>query len=301
MNMRVFCLSTVFLLLLIVASGCKLETIDPDPLPKPVGSSVVVNELYILPPDRYYSYSWIEIYNPTDSAVNLLSLTRIDDSTSLFKAFAFTVIAELRVIAVGEGGYIAAVDTAEKIVTALGSTDTTPGVIVTLPNQLPSNSVLQRGKFYVITNNQNRFESHFRLGPYDPELIEIPTLNHVVQVDSSTFIGGPALWFPLPKGEVKLVEYSAVLKDTTLDLPFPTPGITFYVLKSAEIKTFDAVRYGGYRPNPDPTPGNIPAGDIPEYKSLARYAGYFKTGNTRDAFYIADDPLPGWYSQRTKR
>lgn len=292
-------------LLPLFIGGCGLETNEPKPTKPPTGNGVVINELYVIPPDRYYSYSWLELYNTDTASINLLSITpplpQVGDTAQL-EIFVFTVVTELRVIAGGGGGYIAAVDTAEKMVSALGTVETVPGTIMTLPTILPRDAVLLPGKFYVITNNQNRFESHFRLGPYDPELIEIPFLTHIVQTGPTEFFGGLAYWYPMSFGQITLQQILlTILRIPPIVEPFPDNLAMYVVLSSEVIKTFDAVRYGDYKPSPDSTPGNIPVGFIPEFKSLARYSGYYKTGNTRDAFYIADDPIPGWYSQRQKR
>jgi hypothetical protein len=51
-------------------------------------------------------------------------------------------------------------------------------------------------------------------------------------------------------------------------------------------------------------PNNEPAGFIPEWYSLARYVndvgGDVNTISSKASFYMADRPIPGWYSQRSK-
>lgn len=54
---------------MVVMAGCSLVTPPPPDKVRPLGADLVVNEVFTLPPDRYYSYSWIEIYNPTDRRI----------------------------------------------------------------------------------------------------------------------------------------------------------------------------------------------------------------------------------------
>ncbi len=52
--------STLFL------SGCELITNKPDTnRPPPPGNNLIVSEVFTLSPDKYYDFSWIEVYNPT--------------------------------------------------------------------------------------------------------------------------------------------------------------------------------------------------------------------------------------------
>lgn len=50
-------------------AGCSLVTPPPPDKTRPIGNDLVINEVFTLPPDRYYSYSWIELYNPTDRTI----------------------------------------------------------------------------------------------------------------------------------------------------------------------------------------------------------------------------------------
>jgi len=60
--------STPVILLLI--SGCELTTPPgPPPRGKIEGNNIVLNELFTISPDKYYAYSWIELFNPTDHVI----------------------------------------------------------------------------------------------------------------------------------------------------------------------------------------------------------------------------------------
>jgi photosystem II stability/assembly factor-like uncharacterized protein len=50
-------------------SACALVTPPPTEKIRPVGNDLVINEVFALPPDRHYAFSWIELYNPTDHKI----------------------------------------------------------------------------------------------------------------------------------------------------------------------------------------------------------------------------------------
>jgi photosystem II stability/assembly factor-like uncharacterized protein len=52
-----------------MVAGCTLVTTPPPDKVRPVGNDLVINEVFTLPPDRYYAYSWIEMYNPTGHSI----------------------------------------------------------------------------------------------------------------------------------------------------------------------------------------------------------------------------------------
>jgi hypothetical protein len=49
--------------------GCSLVTPPPPDKLRPLGRDLIINEVFTLPPDNYYAYSWIELYNPTDRTI----------------------------------------------------------------------------------------------------------------------------------------------------------------------------------------------------------------------------------------
>jgi hypothetical protein len=54
---------------MILFSACALVTPPPVEKIRPVGNDLIINEVFTLPPDRYYAYSWVELYNPTDRRI----------------------------------------------------------------------------------------------------------------------------------------------------------------------------------------------------------------------------------------
>jgi hypothetical protein len=101
------------------------------------------------------------------------------------------------------------------------------------------------------------------------------------------YLGAPAFWDLLDENEVSLLRIIDTVNTATNT-------------HNEHIQVLDVVRYGNYRPSPDPYPANVSLPDIPEWYSVARYGGYYRTGNSADAFYVSNSPIPGWYSQIRK-
>jgi photosystem II stability/assembly factor-like uncharacterized protein len=143
--------------------------------------------------------------------------------------------------------------------------------------------------FALINNDSLRLVEHGSLGPGKPEQIDYsigfyPDTNELLGIK-------PVLWSLLESGEIRLQKiYQRILNQNQF-LDFT-------------IETIDVVRWGGFRPNPDPFPQNEPAGMIPEWWSLARYAddvgGDASSASTNASFYMTKSPIPGWYSQEKK-
>jgi len=62
-------LKTLTALSLMFISACALVTPPPEPVVRADGNDLVINEVFTLPPDRYYAYSWIELFNPTERSI----------------------------------------------------------------------------------------------------------------------------------------------------------------------------------------------------------------------------------------
>jgi photosystem II stability/assembly factor-like uncharacterized protein len=143
------------------------------------------------------------------------------------------------------------------------------------------------GGFAVITSDSDKFKDHTNLGPGDGTVI--PNSIGYYFDAKSTFGVTPVLWTLLPSGEVRLVKR------------FVTQVIATQQFLGLDSVVIDVVRYGNFRPTPDPWPGNQPAGFIPEWYSLARYSDDYgdipSRENTSYSFFMAKDPIPRWYSQ----
>lgn len=167
------------------------------------------------------------------------------------------------------------------------------GVVVFNPQILvdvagfPAPADIAPGAFSVITSDSDKFKDHTNLGPGDGTV----TPNSIgFYVDPTSIFGArPVLWTLLPSGEIRLVKF------------FQTQLIATGQSLGLDSTVIDVVRYGNYRPTPDPWPSNQPAGLIPEWWSLARYSDDYgdipNRENSSYSFYMAKDPIPRWYSQ----
>lgn len=61
---------------LVFLGGCDLLTERPvKVVDTSIGEDMIVNEVFAISPDRYYAYSWVEMYNPTDHRISWLDQT----------------------------------------------------------------------------------------------------------------------------------------------------------------------------------------------------------------------------------
>jgi photosystem II stability/assembly factor-like uncharacterized protein len=184
----------VILVSILFLAGCTLETMDTPKGGSQVGRDIVLTEVYIIPPDRFYSYAWVEIFNPTNTGVILNARLHNDDSgvdTVIQTALLMNV--ERRYVSSFNIDFIVRVDS---------------GTIWLPVTTGSSDSILSPGKFLVITNNENKFYSHFRLGPFDPLLVNLPF--SFLRYDTSlqfAFVDSLHQWYPLTRGEITLKRY----------------------------------------------------------------------------------------------
>lgn len=74
-------LNILFFAVLIAIGSCK-ESVEPDTtVQSHPANNIVINELFRIDSARYYSHWWIEIYNPTNSSINI-SNWKIKSTTS---------------------------------------------------------------------------------------------------------------------------------------------------------------------------------------------------------------------------
>ncbi|HEY6192201.1 MAG TPA: YCF48-related protein [Bacteroidota bacterium] len=160
-----------------------------------------------------------------------------------------------------------------------------PQILVNFGLSPPSD--INPGAFAVITSDSDKFKDHTNLGPGDGTVI--PNSIGYYADPTSPFGARPVLWTLLPSGEIRLVKR------------FLTQVIATQQFLGLDSVVIDVVRYGNFRPTPDPWPNNQPAGFIPEWYSLARFSDDYgdipSRENTNYSFYMAKDPIPRWYSQ----
>jgi photosystem II stability/assembly factor-like uncharacterized protein len=68
--MKQFFYGSLYLLIVFVIAGCDLVTNNTPPAQTQLGKDLIVTEVFTISPDRYYAYSWIEIYNPTNRSIS---------------------------------------------------------------------------------------------------------------------------------------------------------------------------------------------------------------------------------------
>lgn len=65
------------IVLLVANSGCKLDTPNSSsPAPNKTSKDLLITEVFTISPDRFYNYSWVELYNNTPKSISLFDSTR---------------------------------------------------------------------------------------------------------------------------------------------------------------------------------------------------------------------------------
>ncbi len=173
-------------------------------------------------------------------------------------------------------------------------------------------------RFGLIINDSIKFSNHHRLGPTSPRIYNF-SISYYFDSTAKPQRIRTVLWDLLSTGEIRLVKYAYTADRTTgrligeprrdiIDIVrwgnFNVTDSVEYALKTREVHPSMVDRvypYSGERPFME----HQSAGFIPEWYSLSRYANDFgnlkpEEYSTSESFYMAKDPLPGWYSQRKK-
>ena len=155
--------------------------------------------------------------------------------------------------------------------------------------------------FTIIDNDSAKFKDHFNLGPGTTNIINYSFgFDTVIFHRYNTPFGisyieprNPVLWNLLASGEIRLQKKHGRLSASTGEV------------LSLDVDDLDVLRYGNYRPSPDPYPNNQPLGVIPDGWSIARFANDFggiavSQQSSTYSFYMTKDPIPGWFSQESR-
>ncbi len=152
-------------------------------------------------------------------------------------------------------------------------------------------AIVQGGEFLTIVNNEDRMLTYTEWGPGGGEKEVVGE-----QINQLIVIANPDTTRPDTA--------------TFYQLQFRFKTTDQFVLRNASGTVVDVVRYGNYTysgPGADPYPTNKSIGLVPEYQSIARYNGAYKTGSSSDDFYITGvqipltRPIPHWLSQVYKK
>jgi hypothetical protein len=252
----------------ILNSGCTLQTLESDvPIVKPA-NHLVINEVFTLPATHQRTYSWIELHNPTNDSIRTLGWT-----------LTFTTIGIVSRTAVDSVG--------NPIPFSPTLTFLLPEAAYEVP--LPS-QLLRGGEFLTLVNNEERLETYTDYGLGNGPKIEAPSLPYRAQLIISPDTTRPDT----------LLVYSALfqLKASDQIVLKNAQGVAVDVVR------YGNYVYSGS--GSDPYPNNRSVGPIPEFQSIARFNAYF-TGNTAEDFYRTEvdvpltRPIPHWLSQAYKQ
>src|SRR6267143_1255897 len=64
------------LVFILASAGCTLETPSTTQPFILGGSDLVIDEVFTISPDKYYAYSWIELYNPSKQTIKWFDVTK---------------------------------------------------------------------------------------------------------------------------------------------------------------------------------------------------------------------------------
>lgn len=280
---RLFCLVMAFLF-----HACLLET-EPPLLPdlRPA-SNLVINEVFTLPPSNANRYTWIEFYNPTPDSIDLTGWT-ISYFTSRFR-----------------DSIIVSLDTTFSRLLSFHSEfilfDTLAFLDVPFASGLLAAPVrLPPGGLYTIVSNEARLLDHTRWGPGDQRFREEKSVVQGPISSIEIFYSSPGV-DSIVVG-IKLYDYSFFIQPKEqLLLKDPSGRIVDVVRMGDSVytniisdSTYTDLLLG---------PSNRSIGAVPEFESVARYAGGYFTGSTSNDFYVTRPglaPIPHWYSQLYKR
>jgi hypothetical protein len=277
---------------LLTWTGCEIITEGaPDPPPdiRPAGT-VVINEVFTLPPTNPSYHSWIEFLNAGDTTVDVtywtlgMTTSRLELQTIgelvVSPDTVFFNFFQQRTLPDGFGSYDVPIF-AENLLLE--------------PGQQPPLVIMQPQDLRTYVNIESRLLSITRWGPGNAPGDR--------REDVTLFLG------PFFRIDTLDISLSSDSLTTTYLLNLHSYAYSFFlattdqlVLKNGAGQVVDVVRYGAYvwpGPGADPYPGNQSIGLIPEFESIARYAGGYFTGNTANDFYITNEvvrPVPHWYS-----
>jgi len=276
---------TIFFIACTLLIGCDLETIPRDPPKFSPANNMVINEVFTLPFTSPNFHSWVELFNPTGGTIDLRGWTLSFAAPRFFLTSILPKDTVSDSLGVRRVFYLDPIQTGFLIDSSFTSADVPLATVRT---------EIRGGELFTLISDENLLRVFTAVGPGPGprpvyrQIIEGPVDTSKVPVDS-TYSN-----LDIPD-TIRFTNYVFILS--------PTAQL---VLKDPSGTVVDVVRYGNYSwpgPGADPYPGNQSMGFIPEYYSIARYAGAYWTGNTANDFYYTNSilrPLPHYYSEAFK-
>lgn len=259
---------SIVAVLILTIQACELQTQDPEsPIMKPA-NTLVINEVFTLPPTNQSPFSWIEFYNPRKDSIDLDGWT-----------FSFTTRGAVVKFALDSAG--------QPVVSSAVVLQSGEGVYdVPLPPL-----TLRSSEFLTVTNNEARMLNFTNYGPGNGfKIVRSANIQQfIILVNPDT-----------TKPDTGISYQVSFQFRTTDQLVLKNPQG-----QVVDVVRYGNYVYGG--PGSDPFPANRSTGVMPEYQSIARFNGAYFTGNTAEDFYITGTqipltrPIPHWHSQAYKQ
>lgn len=292
-------LLVVGLLAVLAGAGCSLETEEFNAPAFPNrATTVVINEVFVLPPNDPNYFCWVELYNPADATTDTAVFNRTTVDLRGW-TLEYTTVRVVQSSLLEKGIVIdSSVTPPESVVVYIGRDTLGFGgfQVGRFPVQFarglnpPS---LPPGSFAVLVTDRSRMEIFTALGPGSGP--EVESQQAFFERPETTFV-------PVLPGFGNIN-----VPDTVRQVLYPWAlGPTDQlILRNAQGTIVDVVRYGNYRIQPtDPEQGNASFGAITPFESIARFSGGYKSGSTTNDFYMTNGrslpPIPRYFSQRSK-
>jgi hypothetical protein len=297
--------------------GCTLETNSPTTsTPAIQGSDLVISEIYKISPSMYYSYAWIELYNPTNQVYRWYTRDSLDTNTIVTTRLLIEFKARLKIYNNNNPSYILYQDTTTAYFSNYYDNINFFGPPA---SYFDNNAVnIYPGQYVLAINNQQSFDEHWHFGgTTEPAMIvsSLPDNNLNIALPLCLMRGDdiwsrygyiygqaagqfglradsvnyryydfPAQWDLTDDNQVSLIREIDTIKRELVD--------TLYMqVHHVNRVVIDMVRFGKYN-------DGIDLGTVPEGSSVARHSNNYNRGNFMEEFYIEPVPVPGYGSPK---
>jgi len=312
-----FITTCAIVLVVLSVFGCEVTTESQPPIPYQPANHFVINEVYTLPLSNPNAHSWLELFNPTTRVIDLkkwsiaFQTRRYQQRTLIWyrvvidsnavppksvQAFRFESRLTPDSVAVYDVPLMRATDSIQATIYLL---PVVPDTILQTKIADTTRSVrVAPNQFFTLVSDLDRLRVYNNIGPGEgPEPVSTPLL-------------------PMENPVFRVAVFQRDTTTPRIERPDTVYGYLYdfflnqsdqIVLKDSSGQASDVVRYGNYTftgPGTDPYPTYQSIGVVPQFESIARYAGAYDTRNTANDFYITRPglrPIPHWLSQLWKK